>query len=41
MGSISMGYTIAVLNLAFKKLEIVYGLQDNISLYKGKLKKGK
>lgn len=30
-----MGYNIGVLNLAFKKLEIEYNLQENISVYKG------
>lgn len=38
MGSIYMGYNIGVLNLAFKKLEQVYQLEDNIALFKGRIK---
>lgn len=35
LGAINMGYNAGVMNLAQPKLNIEYGLEDNLALYKG------
>lgn len=35
MGSLFYGYQLSVLNLSQKKLDYVYGLEENLELYHG------